>query len=119
MRIEEHKLLEEFRDLNISVSLLPHYIYASELRIECDLRDQIRQAQESDKFLRSLKNRIQTKQLKHFHVDQKGTVTYEGRLCVSNNKELRNKILSEAHYSKFTIHPSTTKMYRDFRKLFW
>ena len=39
MMIEEHKLLEEFRDLNISVSLKPHRIYASELRIECDLRD--------------------------------------------------------------------------------
>ena len=39
MMIEEHKLLEEFRDLNILVSLQPHCIYASELRIECDLRD--------------------------------------------------------------------------------
>ena len=58
--IEEHKLLKAFRDLKISVSLKPHCLYASELRIECDLRDQIRQAQESDKFLKSLKNRLQT-----------------------------------------------------------
>ena len=45
-------------------------------------------------------------------------MTYEGRLCVPNNEELRNKILSEAHYSKFTIHPGITKMYQDLRKLF-
>ena len=38
MMIEEYKLLEKFRDLNILVSLQPHCIYASELRIECDLR---------------------------------------------------------------------------------
>ena len=44
MMIEEHKLLEELRDLNISVSLKPHCLYASELRIEFDLKDQIRQA---------------------------------------------------------------------------
>ena len=111
MMIEEHKLLEEFRDLNISVSLQPHCIYASELRIECDLKNQIRQAQENHEFLKSLKNRIQTEQLEHFHVDQKGTVTYEGRLCVPNNEKLRNKILSGAHCSKFTIHAGTTKMY--------
>ena len=51
--IEEHKLLKAFRDLKILMSLKPHCLYASELRIECDLRDQIRQAQESDEFLKS------------------------------------------------------------------
>ena len=38
MMIEEHKL-EKFRDLKILVSLRPYCLYASELRIECDLRD--------------------------------------------------------------------------------
>ena len=116
MMIEEHKLLEKFRDLNILVSLQRHYIYASELRIECDLRDQIRQAQESDEFMKYLKGRIQIEQLQHFHVDQKGTLTYERRLCVLNNKELRNKILSETHCSKFTIYLATTRMYQDLMK---
>ena len=44
LMIEEHKLLEKFTDLKISVSLRPHCLSASELRIECDLRDQIREA---------------------------------------------------------------------------
>ena len=39
MMIEEHKLLKKFRDLNISMSLQPHCIYASECRIEYDLKD--------------------------------------------------------------------------------
>ena len=46
-------------------------------------------------------------------------MTYEGRLCVPNNEELRNKILYEVHCNKFTIHPSATKIYQDLRKLFW
>ena len=69
--------------------------------------------------MKSLKNRLQTKQIEHFHIDEKGAETYERRLYVPNNEELRNKILSEAHYSKFTIHLGTTKMYQDLRQLFW
>ena len=46
-------------------------------------------------------------------------MTYEGILCVPNNEELRNHTLSEAHCSKFTTHPSASKMYQDLRKLFW
>ena len=72
MMIEEHKLLEKFRDLKISVSLKPHCLYTSDIRVECDLRDQIMQAQESDEFLKSLKNRIQTEQLEHFQLIKKG-----------------------------------------------
>ena len=60
MTIEKYKLFKKYRDLKILVFLKPHCLYVSELRIECDLRDQIRQAQESDKFLKSLKNRLQT-----------------------------------------------------------
>ena len=87
--------------------------------IDYDLRNRIRQAQESDEFLKSLKNRLQTKQIEHFHIDEKGVMIYEERLCVPDNEELRNKVLFEAHYSKFTIHPGTTKIYQDLRKLFW
>ena len=102
MMIEEHKLLEKFRDLNISVSLKPHCLYASKLRIQCDLKDQIRQTLETDKFLKSPKSRFQIEQIEHFHIDEKGAVTYKGSLCVPNNEELRNNILSEVYCSKFT-----------------
>ena len=44
---------------------------------------------------------------------------YRKRLCVPKDEELRNKILSEAHYSKFTIHLGATKIYQDLKKLFW
>ena len=43
MMIEEHKL-KKFKDLKIFVSLKPYCLYASKLRIECNLKDQIRQA---------------------------------------------------------------------------
>ncbi|KAH0734704.1 hypothetical protein KY285_010411 [Solanum tuberosum] len=33
--------------------------------------------------------------------------------------ELREKILEEAHGSRYSIHPGTTKMYRDLREVYW
>ena len=66
-----------------------------------------------------MKSRLQIEQIEHFHIDEKGVVIYEGRLCVPNNKELRNNILSEAHCNKFTIHSSAIKIYQGLRKLFW
>ena len=109
MMIEEYKLLEKFRDLNILASLQPHCLYASELRIVCDLKDQVTNTQGNDEFLKPLMNKIQVEQLEHLHIDEKGAMIYEGRLCVANSEELRNQILSETHYSKFPMHPDATK----------
>ncbi|WMV41129.1 hypothetical protein MTR67_034514 [Solanum verrucosum] len=43
----------------------------------------------------------------------------EGRLCVPNVGELRKQILTEAHNSRYSIHPGATKMYRDLLEVFW
>ena len=56
---------------------------------------------------------------KCFRVDHKGILWFESRLVVSKNQELRKKILDEAHHSKFSIHPGSTKMYQDLRQNFW
>ncbi|GJT43178.1 putative reverse transcriptase domain-containing protein [Tanacetum coccineum] len=32
---------------------------------------------------------------------------------------LREKVMMEAHSSPFTIHPGSTKMYRDLKQYFW
>ncbi|KAA3474188.1 zinc finger and BTB domain-containing protein 11-like [Gossypium australe] len=36
-----------------------------------------------------------------------------GRICVSNDTELRQSILREAHSSPYAMHPGKNKMYRD------
>ena len=43
---------------------------------------------------------------------------YLGRLCVSENSDLSKLFLSEVHTSKYTIHPESTKMYLDLKKLY-
>jgi hypothetical protein len=46
-------------------------------------------------------------------------VWFEQRLVVPVDPELQKEIFDEAHLSKFSIHPGSTKMYQDLRKNFW
>ena len=44
---------------------------------------------------------------------------YQDRLCIPEVDGLQERILEEAHSSRYSIHPSSTKMYRDLREIYW
>ncbi|WMV30043.1 hypothetical protein MTR67_023428, partial [Solanum verrucosum] len=48
-----------------------------------------------------------------------GVFRYQGRLYVPKVGQLRLQILTEAHNSRYSIHPVATKMYRSMREVFW
>ncbi|XP_028062056.1 uncharacterized protein LOC114265435 [Camellia sinensis] len=52
-------------------------------------------------------------------VDSDRGLQFKGRLCVPNIVELRKEIIDDAHRSRYTIHPSGTKMYHDLKRTFW
>ena len=48
-----------------------------------------------------------------------GTVFFEDRVVVPKEGDLREVIMKEAHDSKLSIHPASTKMYQDLKQTFW
>jgi hypothetical protein len=44
---------------------------------------------------------------------------YKGRIHVSNIKELKDKILGEAHESAYSIHLGRNKMYHNLKATYW
>jgi hypothetical protein len=54
-----------------------------------------------------------------FSEDDEGVLWYKGRICVPNVKELKEKILREAHESAYSIHPGGNKMYHDLKATYW
>jgi hypothetical protein len=50
------------------------------------------------------------------HEDAEGTLWFNERLVVPRSEALKKKILDEAHTSKYSIHPESTKMYHDLRQ---
>ena len=51
--------------------------------------------------------------------DDKGVVRNLNRIWIPNVPELKNEILHDAHISRYSIHPGSTKMYQDLKKSFW
>ena len=54
-------------------------------------------------------------QSRDFVIDREGTLHLGMRLYVPNVDELRREIMEEAHFSAYSIHPGSTKMYHDLK----
>jgi hypothetical protein len=93
----------------------------SHISIEPTLQDQIIMAQLSDMGVQIIRENLHQKAEKYkcFHQDSKGILWFEDRLVVPKSKDLEKKILDEAHLSKLSMHPGSTKMYHDLKPLYW
>src|SRR5207237_9557318 len=83
------------------------------------LRDQIVAAQRNDKGIAHIKRRLKNGEDLCFSQDQDGVIWFKNRLVVPKNQELRKKILDEAHLSRFSIYPGSSKMYQYLSQRFW
>nr|AAD37020.1 putative retroelement pol polyprotein [Arabidopsis thaliana] len=74
----------------------------------------IRLAQERDEEIKgwTLNNKTE------YQTSNNGTIVVNGRVCVPNDRALKEEILREAHQSKFSIHPGSNKMYRDLKRYY-
>jgi hypothetical protein len=54
-----------------------------------------------------------------FSEDRQGTLWLGKRICVPNLKTIKELILREAHDSAYSIHPSSTEMYKDLKTRYW
>jgi hypothetical protein len=62
---------------------------------------------------------MKEQETKHFRVDDKGILWFNDRLVVPKDKKLRNQIMAEAHFSRLSIHPGSSKMYQDLKPYYW
>ena len=51
--------------------------------------------------------------------DDQGILRFSSRIWIPPVPELRNEVLNEAHSSTYSIHPDSTKMYRDLKENYW
>jgi hypothetical protein len=85
------------------------------------LRGEIIAAQKNDAGMAHIKRRIQEgdPKIACFYKDAEGILWFKDRLVVLRKEALKRKILDEAHTLRYSIHPSSTKMYHDLRQQFW
>ena len=54
-----------------------------------------------------------------FSVNEEGSLYFQDILCVLDDKELKTKLLFEAHNTVFTMHPGGNKMYQNLKQHYW
>jgi hypothetical protein len=76
--------------------------------------------QSSDEVVTHIKRRLTEgdPKVECFNMDDEGTLWFKNRLVVPKNHKLHKKIFDEAHTSKYSIHPGSTKMYHDMKAQF-
>nr|AAX96295.1 retrotransposon protein, putative, Ty3-gypsy sub-class [Oryza sativa Japonica Group]ABA91783.1 retrotransposon protein, putative, Ty3-gypsy subclass [Oryza sativa Japonica Group] len=93
--------------------------FVAALEARPTLVDQVRAAQVNDSEIAELKKNMRVGKARDFHEDEHGTIWLGERLCVPDDKELKDLILTEAHQTQYSIHPGSTKMYQDLKEKFW
>jgi hypothetical protein len=83
------------------------------MEVSANLLQEIQKGQVEDEKIQEIKCNINQEKSHGFSEDEEGVLWYKGRICVPNVKELKDKILCEAHESAYSIHLGGNKMYHD------
>jgi hypothetical protein len=104
----------EMRKLNLEIISQGDLNHLSD---EATLRDSIVLAQQRSKGIKIIKQKITQGEGKYkcFRVDPEGVLWFNERIVVPKDHKLRKQIMDEAHLSKFSMHPGSTKMYQDLK----
>jgi hypothetical protein len=106
------ELCDEFDKLRLKIIANTEAI---EMEEGSTLLQDIRKGQLEDEKIHEIKRNIKEEKSHGFTEDDQGVLWYKGRICVPNVKELKDKILREAHKSSYSIHPGGNKMYHDLK----
>jgi hypothetical protein len=109
------ELCEEFDKLNLRIVANTE---AMEMEVGSNLHQEIQKGQLEDEKIQEIKRNIKEEK-SGFLEDEEGVLWYKGRSCVLNMKELKDKIICEAHESAYSIHPGWNKMYNDLKATYW
>jgi hypothetical protein len=107
---------KEFEKLNLGwVSTTK----AITMEVDSTLEKDIRKGQLEDAKIQEIKEQIKEDKAPGFRIDEQGMLWYKKHICVPEVREIREFILREAHDSTYSIHPGSTKMYRDLKSRYW
>jgi len=100
----------ELKRLGAILGVNPEGSLMAQLRVKSGYREQILEAQQHDDEVSKVKIKLESGGETLFRMRDDGIVMLGRRMYVPDNKSLKQKLLREAHESKFTVHPGSTKM---------
>ncbi|XP_074299739.1 uncharacterized protein LOC141630895 [Silene latifolia] len=114
------RMLGELRKMGIYMIRRGETI--GDMTIEPELYEEIRELQKEDAMIQKWRNEVEeagAEPYSKFSIHSDGSLRFGQRWCVPANKELKKKILTEAHATPYSVHPGGDKLYKDLKKTFW
>jgi hypothetical protein len=109
------ELLREIKYLNLGMVNEAKVI----MEVEPTLEVEIQEGQLEDAKLKEIRQMIWNNKTSDSSEDSQGTLWLGKWICVPNLKNIKELILREAHDSTYSIHPDSTKMYKDLNTRYW
>jgi hypothetical protein len=110
------ELAKDFERLNLGIVT---HTEGVTIELEPTLEQEICKGQVGDAKIQEIKDLITEGRGPEFTEDEQGTIWFKNQICVPEIDSLRETILKEAHYSDYSIHPGSTKMYQDLKQKYW
>ncbi|KAJ9540615.1 hypothetical protein OSB04_027121 [Centaurea solstitialis] len=89
------------------------------ISVVSSLMERIKTSQTEALREENLKSEVMVKQKELLTEDSRGLKLFQGRIWVPKLGGNRELLLDDAHKSKYSIHPGSTKMYRDLKMNYW
>jgi phosphomannomutase len=89
------------------------------LKLELVILQRIIDAQRTDKGMKYIHEKMEAGKANCFRKDEQGVIWFKDRIVVEKDAEVHQQILDEAHLSRYSIHPGSTKMYQDLKQHYW
>ena len=117
--VTQPHLISDLERLDVELYVRGSDGSVASLKVEPNLISKIKDAQKNDSELDAIRLELANGKQTDFRVDDEGVIRLGSKLCVPSDSAIREAILTEAHSSSFSIHPGSTKMYRDLKTHFW
>ncbi|KAL0562097.1 hypothetical protein IC582_002547 [Cucumis melo] len=121
LNMRQRRWLELVKDYDCEIlyHLGKANVVADALSRKPTLRQRIIDAQSNDPYLVEKRGLAEAGQAVEFSLSSDGGLLFERRLCVPSDSAVKTELLSEAHSSPFSLHPGSTKMYQDLKRVYW
>jgi hypothetical protein len=116
VRSPDTTLCQEMERLNLVIVQQGTLMH---LKLESVILQKIIDAQRIDKGMKHIHEKMEASKANCYRNDDQGVIWFKDRIVVPKDAELRQQILDEAHLSRFSIHPGSTKMYQDLKQHYW
>jgi hypothetical protein len=116
VRASDTTLCQEMEKLNLG---MVQHGTLTQLKLESVLLQRIIDAQRTDKGMKHIHEKIEADKANCFREDDQGIIWFNDRIVVPKDAKIHQQTLDEAHLSRYSIHPGSTKMYQDLKQHYW